>query len=66
MYLSADIFKKEIFRFVFKSFFADFCIYRILTSQKKSDGKSVSQAFDSEIRSEDKLDLIRLALAKYR
>ncbi|VDK74896.1 unnamed protein product, partial [Onchocerca ochengi] len=38
---------------------------RILSSQKKSDGKSLAQAFDNQMRSEEKLDLIRLALAKY-
>ncbi|VDK36162.1 unnamed protein product [Gongylonema pulchrum] len=38
---------------------------RILSSQRKSDGKSVAQAFDNEMRSEEKLDLIRLSLAKY-
>ncbi|KAM3727862.1 Serine/threonine-protein kinase [Dirofilaria immitis] len=38
---------------------------RILSSQKKSDGKSLSQAFDNQMQSEEKLDLIRLALAKY-
>ncbi|KAL3990710.1 Protein kinase domain family protein [Acanthocheilonema viteae] len=38
---------------------------RILSSQRKSDGKSLSQAFDNQMQSEEKLDLIRLALAKY-
>uniref|UniRef100_F1KSX3 Serine/threonine-protein kinase N2 n=1 Tax=Ascaris suum TaxID=6253 RepID=F1KSX3_ASCSU len=38
---------------------------RILSSQKKSDGKSVAQAFDNQMQSEEKLDLIRLALSKY-
>lgn len=40
--------------------------FRILSNQRKSDGKSLSQAFDNQMQSEEKLDLIRLALAKYR
>ncbi|CAG9536039.1 unnamed protein product [Cercopithifilaria johnstoni] len=38
---------------------------RTLSSQRKSDGKSLSQAFDNQMQSEEKLDIIRLALAKY-
>uniref|UniRef100_A0A1I7V6I0 Protein kinase C n=1 Tax=Loa loa TaxID=7209 RepID=A0A1I7V6I0_LOALO len=38
---------------------------RILSSQRKSDGKSLSQAIENQMQSEEKLDLIRLALAKY-
>ncbi|MFH4982241.1 hypothetical protein AB6A40_008950 [Gnathostoma spinigerum] len=38
---------------------------RILCSQKKSDMRGVTQAYDSQVQSEEKLELIRLALHKY-
>lgn len=38
---------------------------KILSSQKKSDSKNLSQALDNQTQSDEKLDLIRLALFKY-
>uniref|UniRef100_A0A0N5AND3 protein kinase C n=1 Tax=Syphacia muris TaxID=451379 RepID=A0A0N5AND3_9BILA len=38
---------------------------RILSSQKKSDSKNLSQALENQTQSNEKLDLIKLALQKY-